>query len=146
MATARLTDAAYRPDALVAEDIDAYLDAHAHKSMLRFITCGSVDDGKSTLIGRLLHDSRAIFADQLAALEADSRRVGTFCCVTTPKLRVLVRSSVGLEKSGWLKTLKKSREKRAATCSLRCVVLPSERSKFHIEKPRKGFDLPERPS
>jgi len=68
---------AYRPDALVAEDIDAYLDAHAHKSLLRFITCGSVDDGKSTLIGRLLHDSRAIFADQLAALEADSKRVGT---------------------------------------------------------------------
>ena len=69
--------AAYRPDALVAEDIDAYLDAHARKSMLRFITCGSVDDGKSTLIGRLLHDTRAIFADQLAALEADSKRVGT---------------------------------------------------------------------
>ena len=68
---------AYTPDALVAADIDAYLDAHAHKSMLRFITCGSVDDGKSTLIGRLLHDTKAIFADQLDALEADSRRVGT---------------------------------------------------------------------
>ena len=68
---------AYTPDALIAEDIDAYLDAHAHKSMLRFITCGSVDDGKSTLIGRLLYDSKTIFEDQLAALEADSRRVGT---------------------------------------------------------------------
>jgi len=68
---------AYRPDALVAEDIDAYLAGHAAKSMLRFITCGSVDDGKSTLIGRLLYDSRAVFEDQLAALEADSARVGT---------------------------------------------------------------------
>ncbi|MBJ6121149.1 sulfate adenylyltransferase subunit CysN [Sphingomonas mollis] len=68
---------AYRPDALVAEDIDAYLAGHAAKTMLRFITCGSVDDGKSTLIGRLLYDSRAIFEDQLAALEADSARVGT---------------------------------------------------------------------
>jgi bifunctional enzyme CysN/CysC len=68
---------AYTPDALVASDIDAYLDTHAHKSMLRFITCGSVDDGKSTLIGRLLYDSKQIFEDQLSALEADSRRVGT---------------------------------------------------------------------
>jgi bifunctional enzyme CysN/CysC len=68
---------AYRPDALVAEDIHAYLAGHAAKSMLRFITCGSVDDGKSTLIGRLLYDSRAVFEDQLAALEADSARVGT---------------------------------------------------------------------
>ena len=69
--------AAYRADALIAEDIDAYLDAHQHKSLLRFITCGSVDDGKSTLIGRLLYDSKMIFEDQLAALEADSKRVGT---------------------------------------------------------------------
>ena len=68
---------AYTPDALIAADIHAYLDGHAHKSMLRFITCGSVDDGKSTLIGRLLYDSRAVFEDQLAALEADSARVGT---------------------------------------------------------------------
>ena len=68
---------AYQPDALVAADIDAYLDTHAHKTMLRFITCGSVDDGKSTLIGRLLYDSKTIFEDQLSALEADSRRVGT---------------------------------------------------------------------
>ena len=67
----------YKTDALIAEDIDAYLDQHQHKSLLRFITCGSVDDGKSTLIGRLLYDSKMIFEDQLAALEADSKRVGT---------------------------------------------------------------------
>ncbi|MEO6503012.1 MAG: sulfate adenylyltransferase subunit CysN, partial [Jatrophihabitantaceae bacterium] len=58
-------------------DIEEYLDAHERKSLLRFITCGSVDDGKSTLIGRLLYDSKMIFEDQLAALEDDSRRVGT---------------------------------------------------------------------
>ena len=69
--------AAYRPDALIAQDIDAYLHRHAHKSLLRFITCGSVDDGKSTLIGRLLYDSRVIFEDQLDQLEADSKRIGT---------------------------------------------------------------------
>ena len=68
---------AYQTDTLIAEDIDAYLDVHQHKTMLRFITCGSVDDGKSTLIGRLLYDSKMIFEDQLAALEADSKRVGT---------------------------------------------------------------------
>jgi bifunctional enzyme CysN/CysC len=68
---------AYRTDALIAEDIDAYLAQHQHKSMLRFLTCGSVDDGKSTLIGRLLYDSKMIFEDQLAALESDSKRVGT---------------------------------------------------------------------
>jgi bifunctional enzyme CysN/CysC len=62
---------------LIEKDIDAYLEAHQHKSLLRFITCGSVDDGKSTLIGRLLYDSKMIFEDQLAALEADSKRVGT---------------------------------------------------------------------
>jgi bifunctional enzyme CysN/CysC len=67
----------YRTDALIAEDIDAYLAQHQHKTMLRFITCGSVDDGKSTLIGRLLYDSKMIFEDQLAALENDSKRVGT---------------------------------------------------------------------
>jgi bifunctional enzyme CysN/CysC len=72
-----MTDAAYKIDDLIASDIDAYLDAHQHKSLLRFITCGSVDDGKSTLIGRLLFDSKMIFDDQLAALESDSRRVGT---------------------------------------------------------------------
>ena len=68
---------AYQPDALIEADIDAYLDRHQHKSLLRFITCGSVDDGKSTLIGRLLYDSKMIFEDQLATLEADSKRVGT---------------------------------------------------------------------
>jgi bifunctional enzyme CysN/CysC len=71
------TDPVYVAEALIAEDIDAYLDRHQHKSMLRFITCGSVDDGKSTLIGRLLYDSKMIFEDQLAALEADSKKVGT---------------------------------------------------------------------
>ena len=70
-------DSAYQADRLIADDIDAYLARHQHKTLLRFITCGSVDDGKSTLIGRLLYDSRMIFEDQLAALEADSRRVGT---------------------------------------------------------------------
>jgi bifunctional enzyme CysN/CysC len=68
---------AYETDALIASDIDAYLETHQHKSLLRFITCGSVDDGKSTLIGRLLYDSKMIFEDQLASLEADSKRVGT---------------------------------------------------------------------
>ena len=67
----------YQASALAAADIDAYLEAHQHKSLLRFITCGSVDDGKSTLIGRLLYDSKMIFEDQLAALEADSARIGT---------------------------------------------------------------------
>ena len=71
------TDTIYKADALIAHDIDAYLDTHQHKSLLRFITCGSVDDGKSTLIGRLLYDSKMIFEDQLEALQADSKRVGT---------------------------------------------------------------------
>ena len=71
------SDSAYQVDKLIAQDIDAYLDQHQHKTLLRFITCGSVDDGKSTLIGRLLYDSKMIFEDQLAALEADSKRVGT---------------------------------------------------------------------
>jgi bifunctional enzyme CysN/CysC len=62
---------------LLGTDIGAYLRAHQHKSLLRFITCGSVDDGKSTLIGRLLYESNLIFEDQLVALEADSKRVGT---------------------------------------------------------------------
>jgi bifunctional enzyme CysN/CysC len=70
-------DAIYQTDALIAEDIDAYLETHQHKSLLRFITCGSVDDGKSTLIGRLLYDSKMIFEDQLEALQSDSKRVGT---------------------------------------------------------------------
>ncbi|WP_404338105.1 sulfate adenylyltransferase subunit CysN [Sphingomonas sp. MMS12-HWE2-04] len=67
----------YRPDALIASDISAYLALHQNKSLLRFITCGSVDDGKSTLIGRLLYNSKMIFEDQLASLEADSKRLGT---------------------------------------------------------------------
>src|SRR5579885_3433933 len=77
MADADAPEPAYQVDALIAEDIEAYLELHQHKSLLRFITCGSVDDGKSTLIGRLLYDSKMIFEDQLAALEADSKRVGT---------------------------------------------------------------------
>jgi bifunctional enzyme CysN/CysC len=62
---------------LTGTDIEAYLAAHERKTMLRFITCGSVDDGKSTLIGRLLYDSKLVFEDHLAALEADSKQVGT---------------------------------------------------------------------
>ena len=67
----------FTPDPLIAADINAYLEAQQTKNLLRVITCGSVDDGKSTLIGRLLYDSKQIFDDQLAALEADSKRVGT---------------------------------------------------------------------
>ncbi|QCQ93212.1 sulfate adenylyltransferase subunit CysN [Rhodococcus sp. SGAir0479] len=62
---------------LIADDIEQYLARHATKSMLRFITCGSVDDGKSTLIGRLLYESKLVFEDQLSALESDSKKVGT---------------------------------------------------------------------
>lgn len=58
-------------------EVSAYLKLHESKPLLRFITCGSVDDGKSTLIGRLLYDSKRLFDDQLAALEKDSRRHGT---------------------------------------------------------------------
>ncbi|WP_044560483.1 sulfate adenylyltransferase subunit CysN [Azospirillum sp. B4] len=67
------------PETLEAgvSEIERYLAAQQSKSLLRFITCGSVDDGKSTLIGRLLYDSKMLFEDQLAALEADSRKVGT---------------------------------------------------------------------
>ncbi|MCF8473900.1 MAG: sulfate adenylyltransferase subunit CysN [Emcibacter sp.] len=61
----------------ISHDIEGYLKEQEHKSFLRFITCGSVDDGKSTLIGRLLYDSKLIFEDQLAALENDSKKVGT---------------------------------------------------------------------
>src|SRR3569832_767877 len=61
----------------IADDVLGYLDQHEHKSLLRFITCGSVDDGKSTLIGRLLYESHMLFEDQIAALEADSKKVGT---------------------------------------------------------------------
>lgn len=62
---------------LISSDIDAYLSSHEHKSLLRFITCGSVDDGKSTLIGRLLFESKMLFEDQLAAVESDSKKFGT---------------------------------------------------------------------
>ncbi|TYC86859.1 sulfate adenylyltransferase subunit CysN [Novosphingobium sp. BW1] len=77
MADIETKESAYVVDKLIAEDIDSYLDQHEHKTMLRFITCGSVDDGKSTLIGRLLYDSKMIFEDQLDALASDSKKVGT---------------------------------------------------------------------
>jgi len=64
-------------DDLIATDIHAYLNAQENKSFLRFITCGSVDDGKSTLIGRLLYDSKLIYEDQLATIEKDSKKSGT---------------------------------------------------------------------
>jgi bifunctional enzyme CysN/CysC len=62
---------------LISSDIGKYLQQHEHKSLLRFITCGSVDDGKSTLIGRLLYESKMLFEDQVAAIEADSKKWGT---------------------------------------------------------------------
>ncbi len=63
--------------ALIAEDIGAYLKQHENKELLRMLTCGSVDDGKSTLIGRLLHDSKMIYEDQFAAIESDTKKHGT---------------------------------------------------------------------
>ena len=63
--------------ALIATDINAYLAQHERKEMLRFITCGSVDDGKSTLIGRLLYESKMVFQDHLAAAEKISEKHGT---------------------------------------------------------------------
>ncbi|HLD23437.1 MAG TPA: sulfate adenylyltransferase subunit CysN [Sulfuricurvum sp.] len=62
---------------LIATDIEGYLKEQEHKELLRFITCGSVDDGKSTLIGRLLHDSKMIFEDQLESIKNDSKKSGT---------------------------------------------------------------------
>ena len=62
---------------LIATDIEGYLHEQQHKELLRFITCGSVDDGKSTLIGRLLHDSKMIFEDQLESIKNDSKKSGT---------------------------------------------------------------------
>jgi bifunctional enzyme CysN/CysC len=62
---------------LISTDIEQYLKQHENKGLLRFITCGSVDDGKSTLIGRLLFDSKMLFEDQLSAIEADSKKYGT---------------------------------------------------------------------
>ncbi len=70
-------DKVYEIDTLIAKDINAYLESHQNKLLLRFITCGSVDDGKSTLIGRLLYDSKMIFEDQLAQLKVDSKKMGT---------------------------------------------------------------------
>ena len=72
-----MTDQIYKTDALIAEDIDAYLEAHQNKSLLRFITCGSVDDGKSTLIGRMLYEAQLVFEDQVATLLKDSKKLGT---------------------------------------------------------------------
>ena len=72
-----MIDKIYKADILITQDIDAYLQMHQNKSLLRFITCGSVDDGKSTLIGRLLYDSKMIFEDQLAQLKVDSKKIGT---------------------------------------------------------------------
>ncbi|GAM69522.1 sulfate adenylyltransferase subunit 1 [Vibrio sp. JCM 19236] len=62
---------------LLSTDIEAYLKAHENKDLLRFITCGSVDDGKSTLIGRLLYDNQMIFDDQLSAIQQDSKKFNT---------------------------------------------------------------------
>src|SRR4249920_2290571 len=62
---------------LIATDIEQYLKTHEKKGLLRFITCGSVDDGKSTLIGRLLYEAKMLYEDQLAALAADSKKFGT---------------------------------------------------------------------
>jgi bifunctional enzyme CysN/CysC len=68
---------AHAQEALIAEDVEAYLSAHERRSLLRFITCGSVDDGKSTLIGRLLYESHLVFEDHLVTLEIDSKKIGT---------------------------------------------------------------------
>ncbi|MEZ8949832.1 sulfate adenylyltransferase subunit CysN [Vibrio sp. 10N.247.311.18] len=62
---------------LIAQDIEAYLKVHENKDLLRFLTCGNVDDGKSTLIGRLLFDSKLIYEDQMAAIEKDSQKFNT---------------------------------------------------------------------
>lgn len=71
------TDSSYQSDSLIATDIEAYLKQHENKEILRFLTCGNVDDGKSTLIGRLLHDSKMIYEDQLEAVTKDSVKSGT---------------------------------------------------------------------
>jgi bifunctional enzyme CysN/CysC len=64
-------------EALLESNVEEYLRQHEQKALLRFITCGSVDDGKSTLIGRLLYDSKLLFEDQLSAVEKDSKKWGT---------------------------------------------------------------------
>jgi len=71
------TDSSYQSDNLIATDIDAYLKQHENKEILRFLTCGNVDDGKSTLIGRLLYDSKMIYEDQLDSITKDSVKSGT---------------------------------------------------------------------
>src|SRR3954463_4558251 len=72
-----------------AEDIQTYLDRHQRKELLRFLTCGSVDDGKSTLIGRLLHDTKMIYEDQLAAVKRDSAKFNTTGDATAIDLALL---------------------------------------------------------
>ncbi|AFJ02077.1 Sulfate adenylyltransferase subunit 1 [Methylophaga frappieri] len=72
-----IKDSSYQTDSLIATDIEAYLKQHENKELLRFLTCGNVDDGKSTLIGRLLHDSKMIYEDQLEAVTRDSAKSGT---------------------------------------------------------------------
>ena len=67
----------FTEEELIAQDIDAYLAQHERKELLRLLTCGSVDDGKSTLIGRLLHDSKMVYEDQLAAVKRDSEKKGS---------------------------------------------------------------------
>lgn len=71
------SESSYQTDSLIATDIEAYLKQHENKELLRFLTCGNVDDGKSTLIGRLLHDSKMIYEDQLEAVTRDSAKSGT---------------------------------------------------------------------
>jgi sulfate adenylyltransferase large subunit len=70
-------ESSFQADSLIATDIEAYLKQHENKELLRFLTCGNVDDGKSTLIGRLLHDSKMIYEDQLEAVTKDSAKSGT---------------------------------------------------------------------
>jgi len=72
-----MIDKIFKGDIVIKQNIDTYLQINRNKSLLRFITCGSVDDGKSTLIGRLLYDSKMIFEDQLALLKVESKKIGT---------------------------------------------------------------------
>ena len=87
---------------LIATDIEAYLAQHERKDMLRFLTCGSVDDGKSTLIGRLLYDSKMIYEDQLEAMKKDSQRYGTTNSDFDPAL--LTDGLRAEREQGWRKT------------------------------------------
>src|SRR6185436_15823157 len=85
-----------------AEDLKSFLAAQERKTLLRVLTCGSVDDGKSTLIGRLLYDTKLIFEDQLKTLEKDSRKHGTTIDVayrffTTDKRKFIVADTPGHE-------------------------------------------------